>query len=96
VKESLANGRLTSRGPFPQLGEAARTIDSTPDALAIAVALAQPWADVVLSGAATADELTSNLAALALNPGPALIERLESLSEDPVTYWATRAALPWN
>jgi aryl-alcohol dehydrogenase-like predicted oxidoreductase len=96
VKESLANGRLTTRGPFRELGHAARTVDSTPDALALAAVLAQPWADVVLSGAATVDELTSNLAALALNPEPALIERLESIREDPVSYWGTRAALPWN
>jgi aryl-alcohol dehydrogenase-like predicted oxidoreductase len=96
VKESLANGRLTSRGPCRELGQAAREIDSTPDALALAAVLAQPWAGVVLSGAATVDELTSNLAALALHPERALVERLESISEDPVTYWETRAALPWN
>ena len=62
----------------------------------MAAVLAQPWVGVVLSGAATVDEFTSNLAALALNPDPALIERLESIREDPVTYWQTRAALPWN
>ena len=33
------------------------------DALALAAALAQPWADVVLSGAANVDQLNSNLAA---------------------------------
>jgi aryl-alcohol dehydrogenase-like predicted oxidoreductase len=37
---------------------------TTPDALALAAALAQPWADVVLSGVATIDTLRGNLAAL--------------------------------
>jgi aryl-alcohol dehydrogenase-like predicted oxidoreductase len=96
VKESLANGRLTSRGSVRELGQAAGTVNSTPDALAMAAVLAQPWADVVLSGAATVHELTSNLAALALNPGSAMIEQLDSIREDPVTYWETRATLPWN
>jgi aryl-alcohol dehydrogenase-like predicted oxidoreductase len=96
VKESLANGRLTSRGPLSGLTQAARNIDSTPDALALAAVLAQPWADVVLSGATTVSELTSNISALALNPEPELLEQLESLREDPPAYWETRAALPWN
>jgi aryl-alcohol dehydrogenase-like predicted oxidoreductase len=96
VKESLANGRLTSRGPFSRLTELARSVDSTPDALALAAVLAQPWADVVLSGATTVNELTSNVSALALNPEPELLELLEPIREDPVTYWEARATLPWN
>src|SRR5580704_11768261 len=53
VKEPLANGRLSSRGDVTELANAAHTVGSTPDALALAVVLAQPWADVVLSGAAS-------------------------------------------
>jgi aryl-alcohol dehydrogenase-like predicted oxidoreductase len=53
--------------------------------------LARPWADVVLSGAATVDTLRSNLRALELD-APALDE----LREDSAEYWARRAALPWN
>ncbi len=41
----------------------------TPDALALAAALARAWADVVLSGATTTDQLMSNLAALGLDYG---------------------------
>jgi aryl-alcohol dehydrogenase-like predicted oxidoreductase len=96
VKEALANGRLTARGDVPPLCEAARSAGSTPDALALAAVLAQPWADVVLSGAATVEELESNLAALALEPDAELLQRLDDLCEDSVTYWKTRAALPWN
>jgi aryl-alcohol dehydrogenase-like predicted oxidoreductase len=50
VKEALANGRLSARGRVPELAEAARRAGSTPDALALAAVLAQPWSDVVLSG----------------------------------------------
>ena len=93
VKEALANGRLTARGDVPELLEAAKGNDTTPDALALAAVLAQPWADVVLSGAATVKELDDNLAALDLQVEPDL---LEPIREDSVSYWQTRAALPWN
>jgi aryl-alcohol dehydrogenase-like predicted oxidoreductase len=93
VKEALANGRLTERGGIPELADAAREVSANPDAVALAVALAQPWADVVLSGAATAAQLDSNLTAAELTPDP---ELLEELSEDPATYWEKRSALPWN
>lgn len=96
VKEALANGRLTSRGSVAELADAARRVDSTPDALALAAVLAQPWADVVLSGATTTDEVVSNVAALALELPPDLMERLATVREDSEAYWATRAALPWN
>jgi aryl-alcohol dehydrogenase-like predicted oxidoreductase len=94
VKEAVANGRLTARGDVAPLLEAARESGMTPDALAIAAVLAQPWVDIVLSGAATVSELESNLAALAL-PEPAL-DRFDAVVEDPDRYWKTRAALPWN
>jgi aryl-alcohol dehydrogenase-like predicted oxidoreductase len=96
VKEALANGRLTSRGDIPQLSAAARDMRTTPDALALAAVLEQDWADVVLSGAATVDELESNLAAQALEPPRDLLERLEGIREDSESYWQTRAALAWN
>ena len=92
VKEALANGRLTDRGGIAELAQAAQAAGTTPDALALAAVLAQPWADVVRSGAATVEQLQSNLGALTLDmPG-----LLDELVEDPVAYWETRAALPWN
>jgi aryl-alcohol dehydrogenase-like predicted oxidoreductase len=96
IKEPLANGRLTERGAIGELCDAARSAGTTPDALALAAVLAQPWADVVLSGAATVRQLESNLTALVLERDSAPLERFDSLREDPVTYWQTRAALPWN
>jgi aryl-alcohol dehydrogenase-like predicted oxidoreductase len=97
VKEPLANGRLTARGDVTELADAAANAGSTPDALALAVVLAQPWADVVLSGAASGEEVESNLTALALQLEPRLVEQLlDTIHQDPSSYWQMRAALPWN
>jgi aryl-alcohol dehydrogenase-like predicted oxidoreductase len=84
VKEVLANGRLTD-GP---LDEVARRHGVGPDRVALAAAQAQPWCDVVLTGAVTTDQLHSNTAPL----GPV---ELPDLAEPPETYWATRSARPW-
>lgn len=100
VKEALANGRLT--GPHlvtPELDavrEIAREAGTSSDAVALAAVMAQPWADVVLSGAATVDQLTSNLAAARVRLGPAQRERLTELAEPADAYWARRARLPWT
>jgi aryl-alcohol dehydrogenase-like predicted oxidoreductase len=96
VKEALANGRLTSRGRCPELEEAADRLGASPDAVALAAVLAQPWADIVLSGAATAEHLTSNLAALRLRWNPEAQAAVEQLAEEPGAYWETRASLAWN
>lgn len=95
VKEALANGRLAARGEGApsRLRDAAQAHATTPDALALAAALAQPWADVVLSGAATFDTLESNLRALEVDVDSAL---LEDLREPPEQYWERRAALAWT
>ncbi|HAM01274.1 MAG TPA: aldo/keto reductase [Acidimicrobiaceae bacterium] len=96
VKEPLANGRLAGRDAIPVLRQAALDLGTTPDALALAVVLAQPWVTVALSGAATVGQLESNLGALEVQPRLETVEQLDRLREDPVAYWQTRAALPWN
>jgi aryl-alcohol dehydrogenase-like predicted oxidoreductase len=96
VKEALANGRLTARGGVMPLQELSERSGATPDALALAAALSQPWADIVLSGASTVDMLKSNVRALELELGAGLAPELEQLAEDPVRYWKERSALPWN
>jgi aryl-alcohol dehydrogenase-like predicted oxidoreductase len=93
VKEALANGRLTDRGGVPELDAAARDAGATADAVALAAVLAQPWVDVVLSGATTVWELRSNLAALSL---AVAADALEGIVEAPETYWEKRSELPWN
>ena len=96
VKEALANGRLTARGAPGALARAARERGTTEDAIALAAALAQPWADVVLSGAATVEQLESNLAARTVAWDAELERLLAGLVEQPDAYWAARAELPWN
>jgi aryl-alcohol dehydrogenase-like predicted oxidoreductase len=97
VKEALANGRLTDRGPWTgsALAAAARSRGVGVDAIALACALAQPWSDVVLSGAVTVDQLQSNAAArglLAEPPAPGEWVQVE----DPAAYWSARSRLKWS
>jgi aryl-alcohol dehydrogenase-like predicted oxidoreductase len=92
VKEALANGRLTERGDAVAIQKEARARSTTADALALAACLAQPWADIVLSGATTVEQLESNLAARLLT----YEGELDDLAEEPEAYWARRAELAWN
>ncbi len=98
VKEVLANGRLTARGdaggPATPLGEEAAEAGVDPDALAIAAALVRPWVTVVLSGAATADQLRSNVRAEELTELDLL--DLPDLAEPPPEYWERRSRRPWQ
>ena len=101
VKEALANGRLA--GPWQ--GSAGAILDRltrargdafSPDALAIAAVLEQSWADVVLSGAVTPDQLRSNLRALQIRLEPAELEALAPLAMPPQAYWEERSELAWT
>jgi aryl-alcohol dehydrogenase-like predicted oxidoreductase len=103
VKEALANGRLTSRNTAPEFAPKRRVLEmsaarlgTTVDALALAAALAQPWADVVLSGAATVEHLRANAAALRVPRSAGSTDVIEALAESPEEYWATRGRLAWN
>jgi aryl-alcohol dehydrogenase-like predicted oxidoreductase len=96
VKEALANGRLTMTGEEQPLLALAREHEVAPDALALAAVLAQPWADVVLSGAATAAQLRSNWAALDIVVDDPVQERLRHLAEPAEQYWSERARLGWT
>jgi aryl-alcohol dehydrogenase-like predicted oxidoreductase len=78
VKEALANGRLAQNDQ---------------DADALAAALHQPWATIVLSGAATADQLTSNLRAEKLTADPV---RWAGTAIPAAQYWQERSQLPWG
>jgi aryl-alcohol dehydrogenase-like predicted oxidoreductase len=78
------------------LAAAARARRTTEDALALAAALARPWADVVLSGAATPAMLRSNLAALDVAWDADLDAELAVLREPADAYWAARGDLPWQ
>jgi aryl-alcohol dehydrogenase-like predicted oxidoreductase len=96
IKEALANGRLTSRGQIPALADAARRVGATEDALSLAAVLARPWVDSVLSGAATVEQLHSNLRALETEWSESLEEELGTLAEPPDRYWRERSHLAWT
>jgi aryl-alcohol dehydrogenase-like predicted oxidoreductase len=103
VKEALANGRLTGRNREPDFAAkrevlcgTADRMGCTLDQLALAFVLDQPWADCVLSGATTLDQLRSNLGAAALTLDETARRSLRDLAEPPDRYWATRSALAWN
>jgi len=92
IKEAVANGRLAPGGDAAEpLGALAAARNVTADSIALAAALANPWAGVVLSGAVTPAQLQANLAALAVSDLPQL-----DLAEPPAAYWAARAARPWR
>ena len=103
VKEALANGRLTARNDAASfaskraaLEQHARRLDTTLDALALAAAIAQPWSDVVLSGAARLDHLRSNVSALDVSWDEEAADALSDLAEPADTYWSTRDQLEWT
>jgi aryl-alcohol dehydrogenase-like predicted oxidoreductase len=96
VKEALANGRLTPRGAPPSLARVAERLGASADAVALAAVLAQPFVDVVLSGAATVDTLRSNLAAAGLELDAGTLDELAGLAEPPDRYWSARGSLSWN
>jgi aryl-alcohol dehydrogenase-like predicted oxidoreductase len=96
VKEALANGRLTARGDSARLEQAAQRLGVGADALAIAAVLAQPWADVVLSGVATAEHLAGNLAALEIGWDADTEAALTGLAEPPGAYWERRSTMSWT
>jgi aryl-alcohol dehydrogenase-like predicted oxidoreductase len=78
VKEALANGRL------------AVGADAPGDVAALAAALHQRWAAIVLSGAATAAQLASNLRAVHYAAPPL------NLAVPAAEYWQERSRLPWS
>jgi aryl-alcohol dehydrogenase-like predicted oxidoreductase len=105
VKESLANGRLTQENRdeddvlFPavaRIRELAESRGTTLETLAIGAALARPWADIVLTGAATVGQIQSNVAALELAYGPDLEEKLRSAAVSSTEYWRARSSFRWN
>lgn len=100
VKEAVANGRLTPRASDSPAAAVLDTVATAHcvgvDAVALAAVLAQPWADVVLSGVATVPHLHSNLRALDVTLSGDDLAELGGLTEDPRTYWKRRGALDWT
>ena len=103
VKEAHANGRLTPANTRPadtalrsRLDRLAVEAGVPCDRLAIAYVAAESWADVVLSGAATVEQLRSHADGTEITLAPGLREDLAALAEASGVYWGTRASLPWS
>jgi aryl-alcohol dehydrogenase-like predicted oxidoreductase len=103
VKEALANGRLTTRNQDREFKSRKKVLEAEAhrqgcgiDALALACALAQPWADFVLSGAATVAQVESNLDANRVTLAEGYFASIKTMREDPKEYWHKRSQLPWN
>ncbi|MFI8436426.1 aldo/keto reductase [Streptomyces sp. NPDC079020] len=96
VKEGMANGRLAGTDAPAVIREIAEEEGLGSDAVALALILHQPWAGVVLSGAATVDQLSGNLHAAVVDLDEERRDRLDALVEEPEAYWRHRSALPWS
>jgi aryl-alcohol dehydrogenase-like predicted oxidoreductase len=98
VKEGVANGRLTPGAPDApaRAVELADRLAVPIDQLAIAAALAQPWAWCVLSGAVDAAQVASNAAAAELSLPADVLDALGAVAEEPGAYWSARSARAWN
>ena len=97
VKEALANGRLARPDTCPPVvGAIAARHATQPDAVAIAAVMERPWADVVLSGAATVGELESNLTAATIKLSSDELQELANCVEPAEDYWAARSRLAWT
>lgn len=73
--------------------------ETTPDALALACVLKQPFQPMVLSGVATLGHLQQNYAALQLAerlPCEVLQQLQTSLGQEAEQYWEDRSQLAWN
>lgn len=102
VKEVHANGRLTPANRRPEdrqlmesLGRVASERGLSVDQLALAFVLEMPFVDVVISGAATVEQLRSHVGALAFASDD-LRRDLAALAENPDEYWSERSTLPWS
>ncbi|WP_371672681.1 aldo/keto reductase [Streptomyces sp. NBC_00289] len=96
VKEGMANGRLAGPQAPDALKAVAEETSLGCDAVALALILREPWAGVVLSGAATTGQLASNLHAAVVDLDEDQAARLAALAEDPRAYWERRGSLPWH
>jgi len=79
-----------------RIREVAGDRHTTVEMLALAAALARPWADVVLTGAATVGQIQSTVAALEFAYDAELEEQLRSVGISSAEYWRARSSFSWN
>ncbi len=101
IKECFANGRLApgSGDHSPRVQQAAVLAADEGlgiDQLAIAAALAQPFAPRVLSGAVTPGHLRSHLDGTHHRMTDDVLAQLTTIAEDPDHYWTARSQRTWS
>ncbi len=101
LKEVFANGRLAPGNPDASSGavqaeQIAAELAVGVDQLAVAAALHHASRPRVLSGAATAEQVRSHVAATDVDLTPTVLDALTAVAEDPDDYWATRSRRAWN
>jgi aryl-alcohol dehydrogenase-like predicted oxidoreductase len=94
-KEKRGDGEIFSR-PLALIRDLAVSRGTTVETLALGAALARPWVDVVLTGAATVGQIKSSVAALKLAYDAELEEKLRSASINSTDYWHARISFRWN
>jgi aryl-alcohol dehydrogenase-like predicted oxidoreductase len=98
-REAGSGKREEDEVRFPSIGRIAQLAegrDTTIEKLALAAALARPWADVVLTGAATVGQIRASVAALELAYDDKLEGQLRSVSISSDEYWHARSSFRWN
>jgi len=98
IKEGMANGRVLNH---KKVKEYAEQVKCSPDSLALACILAQPFEPRVLSGSVTPDQLNSNAEAISISEtlkgnGDLLDQIMDDCVMDSEQYWQDRSALAWN
>ena len=103
VKESLANGRLMPNtsfkehdGLYKHITKLADKYSVGADAVAIRFCMDSFPDAVTLSGASSAEQLESNLAAKTFKLQKEEIELLSTYKIDPILYWGERKQLSWQ
>ena len=103
IKESLANGRLIPTtsfnehdGLYKYITKLADKYNVGTDAIAIRFCIDSFPQAVTLSGASSANQLQSNLAAKTFKLQKEEMELLSSYKIDPIMYWNERKQLSWQ
>jgi len=103
VKEVLANCRLSGRNKGANQQKALQAIEQMGnkygvgiEGMAMAYALHQSWASVVLTGATCTQHINDNIKALAVALSYEDLDVLKSLAQPATMYWQDRKQLAWN
>ena len=103
IKEAVANGRLTPSNNNPKFMRKMLKLQSLADrynvgvdAIALAAVIAQPFVDIVLSGAAKKEHLAANIKALDVEWQDDPLDLLADFGESADAYWGFRSQMAWN